>query len=146
YDDAVKEWQGRTAPPLSLGTVDGGTFDSQSLKGRPVVLNFWATWCKACVAEIPDLNRLAGDVAVVAISNEPEATIRAFQKTHPMRYTVVSARSLPAPFHEIPALPTTVFVGPDGTIRSAVVGGRDYASLKRAALPPAPQSRTDVAP
>jgi thiol-disulfide isomerase/thioredoxin len=138
YDETLKAWEGQAVPALSLRTVVGGTVETEALKGRPLVLNFWATWCKACVEEIPDLNRLASDVTVIGISNEPEATLTDFMKTHPMRYIVVSADGLPAPFDAIPALPTTVFAGPDGVIRRAVVGGRDYETLKQAALTPAP--------
>jgi peroxiredoxin len=137
YNETLKAWEGQAVPALSLRTVAGGTVETEALKGRPLVLNFWATWCKACVAEIPDLNLLAGDVTVIGISNEPEATLKDFMKTHPMRYIVVSADDLPAPFDEIPALPTTVFAGPDGVIRRAVVGVQDYQTLKRAALPQA---------
>ena len=144
YADVLGAWEGRPVPPLTLGTVDGGTFRSEALKGRPMVLNFWATWCRACVKEIPDLNRLSADVLVVGISNEPEGTLRDFLKTHTVSYPLVSADDLPAPFDEVPALPTTVFVGPDGVIRKAVVGGQDYRTLKAAvaaAIGPAAPAR-----
>jgi peroxiredoxin len=146
YTETLAKWEGQPAPALSLATVDGGTFRIEGLKGRPVVLNFWATWCRACVKEIPDLNRLSADVAVIGISNEPEETLRDFMKTHTVSYPVISADDLPAPFDEIPALPTTVFVGPDGVIRKAVVGGQDYQTLKEAAAASTEPARAAAAP
>jgi peroxiredoxin len=146
YEETVKSWEGRPAPPLSLPTVDGATFNTTALVGHPVVLNFWATWCKACVAEIPDLNRLSSEFTVVGISNESPDVLREFKQTHPMGYSVVSAEDLPAPFDEIPALPTTVFIGRDGVIHKAVVGTRDYEALKRAVLSSEPVSRAEAAP
>ena len=104
YNQTVKAWEGQAVPALSLRTVVGGTVETEALKGRPLVLNFWATWCKACVEELPDLNRLARDVTVVGISNEPEDTLKDFMKTHSMRYIVVSADGLPAPFRRDPRL------------------------------------------
>jgi len=50
---------GTAAPPLRLRTLDGGPLDLAALRGRPVVVNFWATWCEPCVREFPLLARTA---------------------------------------------------------------------------------------
>ena len=50
---------GNTIPDFSLTSLDGKTVDKDSLKGEPVVLNFWATWCTNCRAEIPELKEVA---------------------------------------------------------------------------------------
>lgn len=62
---------GKTAPSFSLLTLDGGTLDSASLRGRPVVINFWASWCVECKVEHPVLmdghRRYGGRVAFIGV-------------------------------------------------------------------------------
>lgn len=66
---------GRVAPAMAMQTIDGETIRLTDYAGRVVVLNFWATWCPPCVAEIPDLARLAREIEgeggiVIGISME----------------------------------------------------------------------------
>jgi thiol-disulfide isomerase/thioredoxin len=67
------------APLIATTTADGAEFSLQALRGRPVVLNFWATWCAPCVAEMPELQRVQetfGDsVTVVGINTGESATV-----------------------------------------------------------------------
>jgi thiol-disulfide isomerase/thioredoxin len=140
---------GSAVPPLSFVALDGQKVDLASLKGRPVVLNFWATWCHACVEELPGLIRLAKeDVVVVGVSDEPESTIEPFAKKHQIPYPLVSARGYPAPFNDVRSIPTTVFIDRKGVIRESVVGYQDFSALKRRALGPDFQGspRPGVAP
>jgi peroxiredoxin len=75
---------GDEAPSFRLPSLAGGEVDLSSYRGRVVVLNFWATWCSPCVAEMPSLERLhralGGEgLAVVTVStDEDEAALRAF--------------------------------------------------------------------
>ncbi|WP_454633963.1 TlpA disulfide reductase family protein [Bradyrhizobium cenepequi] len=75
-------------PPLRLFRLDGGTTDLSSLRGRPILLNFWASWCAACRMELPALDRLyrdawRGRVHVAAISEDrgPRETVARFVKS-----------------------------------------------------------------
>jgi thiol-disulfide isomerase/thioredoxin len=70
---------GRPAPPLRLADLDGRPVDLASLRGKVVVLNFWATWCEPCRTELPSLDRLHRalsneGLAVVAVSVDDRGT------------------------------------------------------------------------
>lgn len=121
---------GRPAPEFSLPLFDGGTLSLHSLKGKPVVLNFWASWCVPCREETPLLVRLhkvygPRGVAFVGIDTEDEvASARRFISQHHVAYPLVrldDERIIEA--YAVPGLPTTVFIGADGTVVGKVVGG-----------------------
>jgi thiol-disulfide isomerase/thioredoxin len=75
-------------PPLRLFRLEGGTTDLSALRGKPILLNFWALWCAACRMELPALDRLyrdawRGRVHVAAISEDrgPRETVARFVKS-----------------------------------------------------------------
>jgi uncharacterized protein (TIGR03435 family) len=123
---------GSLAPPLTgahlMHAAPGASLDWQSLHGKAVVLEFWATWCVPCVADIPVLNSLAASVdpakvQFLSISDEDPAVVEAFLKTHAMSGLLVSdpASKLFDAFG-VTARPATIIVGPDGRIASNSVG------------------------
>lgn len=138
----LTQWHGVAAPAVTVATLDGRTVSLEELKGRQVVLTFWATWCPPCRKEVPHLERLAReagpDVAVLAISDEEAATVRAFRDREKISYPLGLQRSkdLPAPFNGIPGLPTNVFIDRNGVIRSTSVGYVDYDRLHALATAP----------
>ncbi len=95
-----------TAPPASVAsdnalanapfkTLDGTTISTADWKGKVIVLNYWATWCIPCRAEIPEFNKMHQDLAskgveVVGISMDDDGadTVKEFLKQNPMQYTV----------------------------------------------------------
>ena len=128
---------GQAAPAMTMKTIDGETVRLEDLAGKVVVLNFWATWCPPCVAEIPDLARLAKEVnqeggVVIGISDEDVDTIRSFVASRDMPYAIVAGSGWPAPFESIRAIPVTYFLDAEGTIREEFVGGRSYEAFRRA--------------
>jgi peroxiredoxin len=125
-------WVGRAAPALTLTTVDGEAVQLDQLRGRPVVLDFWATWCAACKQELPALNRVARenpDIVILGISDEPASTLKAFADKHPFDFRIASLASAPAPFDGVRAIPTNVFIDRQGIIRDVHVGALSHAQI-----------------
>jgi len=84
---------GDRTPEFTLPALDGGVVSSSSLVGKPVVLNFWATWCEPCRHELPVLNELARDsriqVIAIALDEEGEKSVRPFAEKHGLSYTIL---------------------------------------------------------
>jgi thiol-disulfide isomerase/thioredoxin len=84
---------GGQLPEFSLESLAGTKFDSSSLAGKAVVVNFWATWCQPCLKEIPELNELAAggrvEVVGIALDEEGELAVKPFALSHGMEYTIL---------------------------------------------------------
>ncbi|MDQ1558773.1 MAG: cytochrome c-type biosis protein [Pyrinomonadaceae bacterium] len=130
------------APDTEMKTLEGAPFRVSSLRGRVVVVNFWATWCLPCRAEIPDFNRMQKDYeargfAVVGVSSHdtPEM-IRDFQSVVRQEYTLLtSGDDAPAQFQTGPGRPATFILDREGRIRERFIGERDRAAFDAVVLP-----------
>jgi len=84
---------GNTIPDFALTSLDGKTVDKDSLKGQPVVLNFWATWCMNCRAELPVLKELAAKsgakVVGIALDETGAETVKPFVAAQGINYPVL---------------------------------------------------------
>jgi thiol-disulfide isomerase/thioredoxin len=120
-------------PALRFATPSGAELDLARLRGRLLVLNFWATWCAPCVAELPSLGRLQEQLgpaaSVVAVSMDESAhDVRGFLAEHAPGIAVAldpggrQARELAG----VAALPVTYVVGSDGIVREAHLGARAW--------------------
>lgn len=127
---------GRPAPDFALPDLDGNTVRLSDFSGRPVVLNFWATWCAPCRLEMPELARAMVDYAdrdlmVLAINQDETAE----QVGDFLTEVGLTLPALLDAGGEVGAaygaffLPTTVIVGPDG-----IVGAVHRGILSRAEL------------
>jgi len=119
------------APAVSLSLLNGGVLKLDSLRGKVVLVDFWATWCVPCLSEIPMFNQLKKDyqprgVEVIAISLDEEgaAKVRPFVKAHPMDYTqVVGDRTGAGAFNvDDSTLPVTILIDKQGRIRYRHIG------------------------
>ena len=123
---------GEPAPALVLATADGGVVDLEALRGRVVVLDFWATWCGPCVRALPLLHQVAGwaqesglPVEILTVNiwemvEQPDArleAVREFWKNKGFTLPVVMdyTDETSAAFR-IQAIPVTIIIGPDGII------------------------------
>ncbi|HZG52995.1 MAG TPA: TlpA disulfide reductase family protein [Pyrinomonadaceae bacterium] len=84
---------GNTIPDFSLESLSGETIDKDSLKGEAVVLNFWASWCTQCKAEIPELKQVAANtkakVVGIALDETGLETIKPFAESQGINYPVL---------------------------------------------------------
>ena len=114
---------GRVAPAFALKTVGSAeTLDLQKLRGRPVVINFWATWCGPCYEEHPTLvqnaRALGNDVQFVGVVfNDSEEKIEQFLKERGSAYpTVLDQQGKTAIAYGVGGVPETFFLNRQGTI------------------------------
>jgi thiol-disulfide isomerase/thioredoxin len=126
-DAILRPWTAaRPTPPLQLTGLDSQPWDLARLRGKIVVVNFWATWCGPCVDELPVLGALAGrdGVAVVGVNyKEPLDTIERFTTAHPLPYPVLRDRTGEAFKRWTPGvMPTTILVDRAGRARWRTVG------------------------
>lgn len=122
-------------PDLRLESLDGGGVDLAQLRGRPLVLNIWATWCPPCRRELPMLVRQArqrGDVRIVLVdAGEAPARVGAFLREQGLRPPLVllDANGALQRHYAVAGYPTTLFIGADGTLRQLVAGELSAATL-----------------
>jgi cytochrome c biogenesis protein CcmG, thiol:disulfide interchange protein DsbE len=129
---------GTPAPALRLAGLDRPPVDLAALRGRPVVVNFWATWCEPCVREFPLLRRAAAahradrlTVIGVLTSDRPGPArdfVRAQRATWPI---ALDPAAVTATRWGAVGLPHTYFIRPDGTLASHQLGELTQASLNR---------------
>jgi len=118
---------GQTAPNFAFVWEDGRGADLASLQGRPVIVNFWATWCGPCRAEMPELvavHRSNSDLVVLEVNTQEQLdAIRPFAEEFDMTMPVLvdeagAVRSL----YGVRSMPTTVFIDADGVISARWAG------------------------
>lgn len=125
------------APGFSLTDLQGNPLVLDQMRGKTVVLNFWASWCGPCRDEIPEFSRFAHEHPEVTIlglavdSGELPDVRRSAQKLG-IDYTVALADRDTVQQYDISAFPTTVVVGPDGDVAHVQVGAMSYEQLARA--------------
>ena len=117
---------GDTAPNFWLQLEDGRYVRLSDLKGKPVVINFWATWCPPCRAEMPEFVKTAADedLVVLAVNDgEDRKAVEEFAAAFGMKMPVVLDRDgMLGERYLVQGLPTTYFIDSQGKLSSMVVG------------------------
>jgi len=124
---------GQPAPPFDLAVVGtdgkptGARVTTEALRGKVVVVEFWATWCGPCLTSLPKLDRMArgwGDrVATVAVNLDDSAKAAAIFGKAGWRMTLVESDDETATRYQVEALPHAVVIDREGVVRLVMRGG-----------------------
>ncbi len=115
--------------------LDGTTIKLSEYAGQVVFLNFWATWCGPCLAELPAMDKLnramAGKPFVILAVNlrETGAQVARFAKAHPMSFSyLLDPLGVVARDYGVTGIPLTYVIGRDGSVMARAIGPREWAS------------------
>jgi peroxiredoxin len=129
----------QAAPDFSVKDIEGRTITLAGLKGKVVLINFWATWCPPCREEIPDFvafyneNKDRGlEIVGLSVDNMTAAELKPFVTYFKMSYPVAFATSkIVRDFDPGDAIPTTIVIDKKGVVRDKQVGAMDRATLDK---------------
>lgn len=137
-----EEWEiaeiavGEEAPNFTLENLAAEEISLQDYRGKIVLLNFWATWCKYCDIEMPDLQKLDNendDLVVLAVNvMEPKETVEEYMEKGGYDFQVALDKSGDiAKIYLVSSFPRTYFIDKDGTLLGGVPGMMTYAQMNQ---------------
>lgn len=127
---------GDEAPNFQLRDLNGRLVALSDLRGKVVLLNFWATWCGPCRVEMPAMEELyrrysRKDFEILAVSTDPQgaAVTRPFQEEHQLTFPILHDSDFRVGLtYGARTLPMTFMVDRDGIVRQQIFGARDWAA------------------
>ncbi len=131
---------GFLAPDFKLKTPDGETIQLSDLRGQPVLVNLWATWCPPCRAEMQTLETVYNDykgqgftvLAVNMTSQDDPNLVMPFVRERGLTYPILlDEKGEVAKAYQMKSLPSSFFINRDGTINEVVIGGPMAEALLR---------------
>ena len=121
------------APDFTLMTLEGKELSLSDLQGKLIFLNFWATWCGPCRAEMPSMDVLYGELPedkfeMIAVNvNEPRETVQSFVEENGYSFPILLDESGEVSgMYQVQGIPTTWIVGPEGDVLGRLVGTTEW--------------------
>ncbi len=134
----------KQAPDFALQTLDGQTVKLSDFKGKPVLLNFWATWCEACKKEFPAMQRLYShlkddgfEIIAVSVDRRNRDRIEEFVKAYGIDFPILlDPQQKARRDYFIRGLPTSYLIDSAGDLRGFISGARawDHIASRKALL------------
>ena len=126
-----------TAPLFENMTLTGDTLQLKDLRGQPVIVNFWATWCGPCKVEMPELQRLYEEFSskglrILAVNlGEPTPIVAQWVEENEFTYDIlIDDKRQTATSYQLRGQPSTYMIAPDGTITHIYYGPTSADTLK----------------
>jgi len=122
---------GKPAPQIDLTTLTGERANLAEMKGKVVVLDFWATWCPPCVKALPHVNKIANDAGLAekglvvwgVNAQEAEGKIKTFMQKNSFTFTVpIDETGETMKAFDVQGIPTQIVIGRDGVVKHVAVG------------------------
>jgi peroxiredoxin len=129
---------GTHAADFKLKDLEGNEFTLSAVRGKVVLLDFWATWCGPCRRELPSIEKIYQDysksgVIIAGVNDEDSGKVKSFVKKNEYSFPTLmdSSRKVHAAFR-VRAIPSVLVIGPDGVITKHFIGGRSEKDLRAA--------------
>ena len=132
---ALLAWEGVRAPDFTVTNLDGQAVRLSDLKGKRVLVNFWATYCPPCLEETPNFVKLRAEtppenVAIVGLSPEDAATQKVFMRRNGVNYPLALLQNVPSPYQDIVKIPVTLVIDRNGVIQHVLFYAQDLKTLE----------------
>lgn len=127
--------EGAKAPDFELKTLDGKQVKLSDLQGKKVILNFWATWCPPCKAEMPEMQKyyeeIDSDVVILAVNIDPQLNVQEFVDENHITFPIpLDEEDEVNTIYQVISIPTTYFIDTKGIIREKHIGAMTYDLMK----------------
>lgn len=127
---------GAQAPDFELKTLTGETVKLSDYKGKKVMLNFWATWCPPCKAEMPEMEKFYKqpnqDINILAVNMDPNNDVKGFVQKDGITFPILlDSEDKVNRVYQIISIPTTYFIDKNGVIQNKYVGAMQFDMMKQ---------------
>lgn len=127
---------GLKAPDFELKNLQGETVKLSDYEGKKVMLNFWATWCPPCKAEMPDIQKFytekGDEVAILAVNIDPQYDVAGFAKEMRVNFPILLDEEEKAvKAYQILTIPTTFFIDEKGIIRNKYLSAMSLEIMRQ---------------